>query len=192
MRLRLARIDLASGNLKEARDEANFMLQKNPRDPEAPLLLVETAITPKVIKETRESLKKLPIAAAGSAPVLVALGSIDFRQYNFKDAEAAFQTGCSAIDPKSSSANYALGTLLWERSDLSHADQAFAAAAKLSPVRSAERLAYAEFKRQTGDPEAARHMLRGADPGGAGLRFPPGCCWPKLPGLKKSMTRAKL
>ncbi len=158
VRLRLGQIDLAAGNLKEARDEANFILRKNPRDPEAPLLLVETAITPKAIEETRARLQKLPVAPAGSAPVLVALGSLDFRQHNFKDAEAAFRQAL-AIDPKSSSANYALGALLWERSDLSDADQAFAAAAKLSPVRSARRLAYAEFKSQTGDPEAARRVL---------------------------------
>ena len=43
LRLKLGLIYLAAGKLKEARDEANFVLDRRPQDDEAPLLLAEAA-----------------------------------------------------------------------------------------------------------------------------------------------------
>jgi tetratricopeptide (TPR) repeat protein len=157
LRLKVGRMYLAMGKLKEARDEANFILDRAPQDAEAPLLLAEAALEPKEIEEVRQRLQTLP-AAAESAPVLVAFGMLDFRQRNFKKAEASFQRALT-LDPKSSAADEQMGVFYQSQHDLPHAEQAFAAAAELSPARSSQRLEYAQFKVQTGDLAAGKRLL---------------------------------
>ena len=159
LRLKLGLLYLTTGKLKEARDEADFLLDHRPQDEDAPLLLAETAVRPKEIDEARQRLQNLPSPAAGGAPVLVALGTLDFRQRDFTAAEAAFRRAQS-VDPKSSVAFLALAHLYRTQNDLPRAEAAFEAAARLAPDRSAKRLQYAQFKIQNGNVEAGRRMLK--------------------------------
>jgi tetratricopeptide (TPR) repeat protein len=160
LRLKLGQIYLATGKPAEARAEAVSVLEKNPQDPDAPLLLVDTANpnNPKEMDEIRNRLKGLPPAAAAKAPAIVALGVLDFRERKFTEAEAAFQRALTA-DPKSSAAQSALAFLYRVQNNLPKAEQAYAAAAAESPARSPKRLQYAQFKLQTGDVEGARKLL---------------------------------
>ena len=63
------------------------------------------------------------------------------------------------MDPKSSEAYAALGTLYWSRNDLKEADQAFKTAADLAPLRSPMRLRYADFLLKTGAGAQAKNLL---------------------------------
>lgn len=156
--LRLTETHLASGEVALARDEARAMLIKNPADAEAPVLLVQAAVSAKDTSDARQTLLGLPPAAANGAPVLLALGTLESREHHVVEAKALFERAL-AIDPKSSAANVALGGLLWRQKDIPGADEALSAAAKLAPVRSPRHLQYAQFKLQAGDPEAAKRLL---------------------------------
>jgi tetratricopeptide (TPR) repeat protein len=157
VRLKLAQLQLGAGNATEARKEIDFILSRNPTQAEALLLLADMGNTQPQIDEIRQRLQKIA-GANESAPLLVALGMLDLRQRNLPTAQAAFQKALT-LDPKSSAAYAALGTLYWAQGNLPEADQALAKSAELSPPRSSRRLAYAQFKLQTGDPSAARRVL---------------------------------
>jgi tetratricopeptide (TPR) repeat protein len=158
VRLELGLYLLAFEKFKEAREEAIYILGRDPSHAEAPLLLAEAALRPKEIEEARQRLGGLPAQIAARAPVLVAMGTLDFRQHHFPEAEILFRRALSA-DPKNSAAYTALGALYWAKNDVPDADQAFAKAADLSSARSSKRLQYAQFKIQTGNRDAGRQIL---------------------------------
>jgi tetratricopeptide (TPR) repeat protein len=157
-RFRLGTLYLANGQFKEARDEANYILSRKPQDESAPQLLAEAATQPKDIEDARKRLLSLPPPAPDSAPVLVALGTLDFRQRHVKEAEAALQRAQS-LDPKLSAAHSELGMLYRARNNLPKADAELKKAAELSPPRSFRRLQYAQFKIQNGEVGAAKRLL---------------------------------
>ena len=156
VRLKLGQFYAAAGRPNEAREQALFVLARRPQDEEAPLLLVETTAQPKDIEDTRQRLQKLP--SSEGAPVLLALGLLDFRQGKLKEAEATFLRA-QALAPKSGAVSLALGTLYAAQNDLPKAEKAFASAAALSPARSAKRIRYAQFCLLTGKPELAKQTL---------------------------------
>jgi tetratricopeptide (TPR) repeat protein len=157
VRLKLGTIYLGAGKLKEARDEASFVLGKDPRDAQAPILLAEAAATNQVA-ETRLRLQKMS-QSGETAPLEVALGALSLRQRDLKTAEADFKHAVT-LDPKSSDAYSALGNLYVAQNDLKQADLAFKTAADLAPPRSGKALQYAQFKIATGDPDAGKRLLQ--------------------------------
>ena len=157
LRLKMGFIYSAAGQFSEARDAANFVLDRNPKDDEAPLLLAEAAVKPAEMEAARQRLQNL--ARSGDrAAYEVALGKLAFRKLDLETAGAAFKRA-QALDPKSSMVNVALGTLLWAQKDLAQAEACFKTAAELSPARSPNRIQYARFKVQTGDAAGARLIL---------------------------------
>jgi len=158
VRLELGLYLLGFAKFQEARDEANYILDHDPSYADAPLLLAEAAVRPKEIEDARQRLRRLPAQVANGAPVLVALGTLDFRQKRFPEAEALFKRALEA-DPKNSAAYTALGALYWQTNDLAGAEQAFTKASEFSGARSAKRLQYAQFKIKTGDRDAGRKIL---------------------------------
>jgi tetratricopeptide (TPR) repeat protein len=158
VRLKLGAIYLGAGKLKEARDEASFVLDKNPRDDQAPILLAEAAATTNEITKTRLRLQKMS-QTGETAPLAVALGALSFRQGDLKTAEADLKHAVT-LDPKFSDAYAALGNLYVAQKDLKQADQAFKTAADLAPPRSGKKLQYAQFKIVTGDPDTGRRLLQ--------------------------------
>ena len=88
--MKLGTIYLGAGQLKEAGDEAGFVLGKSPEDVQAPVLLAEAATTNQ-IAEIRLRLEKMS-PAGGTGPLEVALGVLSFRQGDLKSAEAGLQT----------------------------------------------------------------------------------------------------
>ena len=156
VRLKLGTIYLGAGRLAEARDAAAFVLDKNPMDAQAPILLAEAAATNQ-IAETRQRLQKLS-QAGQTAPLEVALGALSFRQGDLQAAEFFFKNALK-LDPKSSDAYSALGNWYMTQKDLKQADQAFKTAADLAPPRSGKALQYAQFKIMTGDAAAGKQLL---------------------------------
>jgi tetratricopeptide (TPR) repeat protein len=156
--LKLSQIYLSTRNPKEARDQAGWVLDRNPLDPDAPILLAEATTNGKDVEDARQRIQALPSSAVAGAPVIVALGLLDMRHQDSKGAEEAFRRAL-IVDPKSSAADFYLGVLLWSEKDTLHADKAFAEAASLSPLRSSRRLQYAQYKVHTGDNDSASRLL---------------------------------
>jgi tetratricopeptide (TPR) repeat protein len=157
LHLKLGLVYLSIGKSKEARDEADFILDRKPQDAEAPLLLAGAATTQNEIAGARQRLQKLS-QNGDTAALETALGTIAFREQDFKTAEAALQRA-QAIDPKFSAAYTALGALYFALNDLKQAEAAFKTAADFSPPRSPKQLQYAQFETQIGNPAAAKNIL---------------------------------
>lgn len=158
LKLKLGQLSLLHGDTKNARDDAIFVLSKSPSDPDAPILLAEAAAKSEEIEDARQRLTQLPGRSAESAPVLVALATLDFKQHRADNAEESVKRAL-ALDPKSSPANYAMGTLLWLKKDTQGADKALEAAYKSARSHSPTGLKYAQFKIQINDLQGARRVL---------------------------------
>lgn len=158
LRLRLGKCFLAMGRFDDARNEALYVLQRQPQMEDAPILLAGAALRPPEVEEARRQLQALPPALLESAPVLVALGTLDLRQGKTKEAEATFKRA-EAADPKSGAAQSAVGALYWSQNNLEGADRAFALAAEQAPARSTRRLQRAQFKLRTNKLDEARTLF---------------------------------
>jgi tetratricopeptide (TPR) repeat protein len=159
LRLKLGLVYLSIGKSKEARDEADFILDRKPQDEEAPLLLAGAATAQNEIADARQRLQKFS-QSGDTAALETALATLAFREQDFKTTAAGLQRAL-AIDPKSSAAYTALGALYWAQNDLKKSEASFKTAADLSPPRSEKRLQYAQFETQIGNPAAAKDILGG-------------------------------
>lgn len=144
--------------LKEARDEALYVLQRQPTNEEALLLLVESSVGAKDVEDTEQRLKALAAQTGKGAGVTLASGYLHLKRGDLKTAEGEIRQAVS-LDPKSAAAHQVLATLLVARNDLKQAADAYKTAADLAPIRSARRLRYADFKMQTGDRDGAKQLL---------------------------------
>jgi len=157
IRLKLGLVYAAAGRMSDARDEANFILDRKPQTAGAALLLVQSVRTNTEVAPVRARLEKL--AQAGDcAAYEVALGTLAFRDNDAKTAEADFKRAL-ALDPKSADAYESMGALQATQNDVKEAEADFKTAADLSPARSTKRMVYARFKMQSGDPATARQIL---------------------------------
>ena len=158
VRLKLGLIDLALQDFAGARTKAGFILDREPKNEGAPLLLAEASIEPKDVEESRLRLKKLPPTVQESAPVQVALGLLEMRQNHAEAAQENFKRALG-LNPKSAEAHAAMGVVYSIQKNLPLAEQELKQAADLSPPRSSWRIQYAQFKIQHGDPAAGRKIL---------------------------------
>jgi tetratricopeptide (TPR) repeat protein len=158
LRLKLCQLYLATGNSKDARAEAEYILNHRPLDAEAPLFLALSATKPQDIANVRKYLEGLPPPAPTGAPVLTALSMLEIRQGHLKEAEAYLKQAL-AIDPKQAAAHAALGSLSLLQNNKALAEESFKQAAECSPPRSTRRIQYAQFKIQTGDTAAGKSYL---------------------------------
>ncbi|MBL8583664.1 MAG: tetratricopeptide repeat protein, partial [Rhizobiaceae bacterium] len=143
-----------SGKPAEARDAAFFILEKNPADTDAPVILAEIATQPRELAETRARLQALPPTAS----ILSALALLDMRERKVPAAKALLQRALE-LDPKSHIALVTQARLNWAGKEIDLADKNFAAAVALAPARSTLRLQYARFKLQNGQTDAAKAIL---------------------------------
>ena len=158
LRIKLGTIDLGARKLKDARDVATFVLSKSPTNSEAPLLLVESISSAREKDQVQKQLETLSGQIGQTAPLQLAFGELSLRAGDFKAAEAAYKRA-QELDPKSSSAYFALGNLYAAQNKLKEADEALKNAADLAEVRSIERLGYATFKITHGDLAEGKHLL---------------------------------
>jgi tetratricopeptide (TPR) repeat protein len=156
-RTKLGLVFLSLGDLVEARKEALAILDQSPMHDEAIILLVDTARTPQEIDETGRRLEKF--TERDLASFHLASAGLSIRKGDLAFAEGEIQQAL-ALDQKSPSAHLAMASLLWLRANSVQAGQELKAAAELSPIRSAARLKYAEFKANTGAVEEATAILK--------------------------------
>jgi tetratricopeptide (TPR) repeat protein len=158
VRKKLAQLQIEIGKFKEAGDGLKFVLDHQPTDADAPLLLVTAARTRADVEAVRARLLALPSPAPQKSPVLVALGTIDLHERKYADAEAAFARA-TAVDPKSADLSTELGFLYLAKKDQAKAESAFADAAKLSGPYSPKKIQYAELEMSLGKLDDAKKTL---------------------------------
>src|SRR6266571_1808393 len=160
VRLKLGLTCLNVAGFKQARDEAIYILERQPTNDEALLLLAETSLTPKDMDDMQQRLQKLASQIEKRPGLQLALGVLHLRRQDFTNAESEIKQAI-ALDPKSAAAHHALGSLYLARNDPEQAESAFKTGSDLAPIRSLRRLRYAEFKIQAGDLEAGKQILEG-------------------------------
>lgn len=158
VRTRLATLYLNAMKYQEARDEALFVLDRDPLDGDAPILYARSCVAPVEIAAAHRRLGALPGNAANGAPALVAQGVLFLAERNYAAAQTAL-TRATAANPKFPPAFVALAALHQAQQQLAPAEEAFAAAATLAPIRSGIRIQYAQFELQAGHPDVAKRAL---------------------------------
>jgi tetratricopeptide (TPR) repeat protein len=159
LRLKLGYLYSSVGQFTQAVAQATYILDKNPKDDQAPILLAEGSFRPKDTAAARERLQALA-RNGDSAAIEVALGNLALNERDIATASADYKKA-QALDPKSPEVNAALGMVAWAQGDLKQAETSFKAAADASPPRSPHQMQYVRFKLQTGDHEGARALLAG-------------------------------
>jgi len=152
---RLAQTCLGLKRVAEAREHALRILARNPQDPQALLLLAESSVNAGQAEEVSRRLDALPAAAQNTAAGHLARATVQVLRQNMDQAEAELKAAI-VCDPKSSKSYLVLGNLYLIRKDPKQAEQAFKTAAGLAPLRSAERLCYADWLFRNGSVDAAR------------------------------------
>jgi tetratricopeptide (TPR) repeat protein len=147
-RIRLARCYVATGHFNEGTKEALKVLEQAPDNSDAIITLTEAARSKEDIEAAEKQLQKFP--KKNDVSFYLAAANLSFSGGDLSTAVNALQQALAA-DPKSSAAHMAMGNLHLVQKDLKQAGEEFKKAADLAPVRSIERLKYAEFEWGVGD-----------------------------------------
>src|SRR5436190_13704716 len=152
-RIRLARCYVAIGRFADGTKEALKVLEQAPDNGDAIVTLTEAARSKEDIEAAEKQLQKFP--KKNDASFYLAVANLSFTGGDLSTAGNALQQALAA-DPKSSAAHMAMGNLHMAQKDLKQAGEEFKKAADLAPVRSIERLTYAEFEWRAGDADEVR------------------------------------
>jgi tetratricopeptide (TPR) repeat protein len=158
LHVKLGTIYLIAHMPKEAKQQAEFVLDHSPTNAEAPDILAESISSKAELDAVRARLEKLSKQIGDTAALELAFAVVDFTGGDVKASEAALQRSLS-LDPKNAAAYNTLGNLYGLQKKLKEADAAFKTAADLSPMRSPKRINYANFKIQNGDLVEGKRLL---------------------------------
>jgi tetratricopeptide (TPR) repeat protein len=157
LHLKLAQVYLLVGMQKEAHGEAEFVLDQNPQDTEAPVLFAQSAAKPADVAATRQKLQTLAQQGA-NAGLETALGMLAMRNNDSKTAVADFQKA-TTLDSHFAPAYSALGILYSKQNDLTKAAAACQAASDAAPAYSPLQLEYGQFEIQAGNLPTAEQFF---------------------------------
>ena len=143
-RVKLGHILLSRGETVKAREEALFVLSRQPVHDEAILLLTYASKSEAEIEDTKRRLDGIQQQTGLRASHHLAAANFLFRARKVPLAEAEIRKAL-ALDSKSYAAHLALANLLLSQTNLTGAGAEFRAAAELSPARHGARIRYAEF-----------------------------------------------
>ncbi len=158
LRLKLASIQLASGSIKEVQTNASIVLEKDPKNNLAPLLLADSATTPQDIREIRLRLESVQKQTGQTAPLTTGFATLLAREGKTAEAETMVRKAL-ALDPKFAPPHQVAGILALARGDLTNAAVELKTSAELSPPRSPRRIQYADFLMKTGHREEGKQAL---------------------------------
>jgi tetratricopeptide (TPR) repeat protein len=160
VQLKFGQLLLSLREYEQARDAALHVLEKQPGNEQALLILADTLVgaNDRDIEETRELIENLRKQDQDRAGYHLALAALDLRQKNEARAETEIKAALN-LDPKSSLAYTTLGMLYGTRNDLKAAGEAFKTAADLAPPRSPLRMRYVDFLLRTGARAEAKKIL---------------------------------
>jgi putative PEP-CTERM system TPR-repeat lipoprotein len=152
-------IALTFRDFKNAAQQANFVLSKQPTNEDAVLLLAESVSSSNAAIQVVQQLRTLIQVNGDQAAYRLALGTLALKSGSLTNAtKEVFRA--YELDPKSPAVLSALGLLALQSKQVDQAGEYFKAAADLSPLRSPRRLKYAMFKLQFGGADQAATILR--------------------------------
>lgn len=143
---------------QSAREQAKAVLEKQPANDEALLLLVESSFTTNDLAEARAAIARVPQSTQTTALLLAARGSLLLRERNLPGAIQECKNAIAA-DPKNPQAHAALATALLATTNRAEAIQSMRMASELSPPNSRMRIIYADLQRGAGDTNTAKAVL---------------------------------
>jgi tetratricopeptide (TPR) repeat protein len=158
VRLRLGAIYLTGRAFADARQEARFVLDKDPKSLEALVLLADAADSPHETEAALARLEQDRTELGGRPRFLLALGNLYLKKHDLPAAERAFQQAAVA-DPQAPEAHVLLGQVYLAKRETDRAEQAFKTAADRSPKGSAARIRLADFYFSTGRTDEAKRLL---------------------------------
>lgn len=158
IRIKLALMYAGAQKAKEAAEEANWVLNRQPDNEDALAVLATTAITPKDIQSMEQRLEKQHQQSGDTAAYHVALGMIRFQEKKIQEAKNELSKAI-ALNPKSATAYAALGGIYLIQQDMKKAGECFKSAAELSPIRSSKRMKYIDFAFRSGATNEAQQAL---------------------------------
>src|SRR5438445_4585830 len=154
-RIQLARCYLAGGQLASAKEQALKVLEQFPDNGDGIVILTDAARSKEDLDAAAEQLQKF--LRKNDVSFHLASANLLLRQGELPAAESALRQALT-IDPKAAAAHMAMGDLYLLKKDQKQAGEEFKKAAELAPVRSMERLKYAEFMSATGDTGETRRI----------------------------------
>ena len=158
VRLKLASLYLAGRKFKEVREEAEYILEKQPQNDEALVFLADAAREPEEHQAVEQRLQKGRALFPNRPGFHLALGSLSYRQKKPAEAEAFFKEAVR-LAPNLAMAHSMLGNLYAAQERNIAAEAAFKAAFDLSPIRSSRRFDYIDFKVRNGEPAVGKKLL---------------------------------
>jgi tetratricopeptide (TPR) repeat protein len=158
VRLKLASLYLASRKFKEVREEAEYILRKQPAHDEALVFLADAARSPAEIEAVRQRLESMRAGSERQPGVHLALGTLAFRQQKAPEAENFFKEAVR-LGPNLALAHSILGNFYAAQGNLVAAESAYKTAFDLSPLRSSRHLDYIDFKVRNGDIATGKKLL---------------------------------
>lgn len=157
-RIKLGGLFLGADNQK-AREQAIYVLDRQPTNDDAILLLGDSSITVTNVADAQQRLQKLRAQADHRASFHLAVSGLYLRQTNNQAAEIALRKALS-LQPDSALVQKAWAEFYWQRGDLTNADQAFRKAVALAPAKSRIPLRWADFKLSTRSIKEAKEILQ--------------------------------
>ena len=156
--LRLGQFFRAASKPADAYRMSQKVLSARPGDPVAPLLMADTAVTLGDLDNTRNFLKGLLVTQPVKAPILTALGAIDYRLRDLRSAEKQYLEALK-VDPDFGDAHGKLGELYASITNHARADEEFMQSLKTAPFRSQRRLRYSQYRLSRGDTAGCKNVL---------------------------------
>jgi tetratricopeptide (TPR) repeat protein len=158
LKSKLVRTYLAASEFQLARDLAQQIIEKQPGQDEAMMLLADAGVRLNQIEDTRKILDGIGEADKQRAGYHVAQGMLLLAERQDSGAENEFNAAVKA-DPKFAPPHAGLAAIYWAHKDLKRAEQEFRASAELSPKRSPLRLQLPDFLIKTGALAEAKNIL---------------------------------
>jgi tetratricopeptide (TPR) repeat protein len=157
-RVRLATLHAFSGRLEEAREEAGFALDKDPKNLDALAIFAGAASTEGEVDGAMRRLESVRSDHAGKAKFHLTMGSLQLRKRDVAGAENSFQEA-ARVEPDSADAHLALGTFYLAKREPARAKEEFDVAAEKAPVRSGTQIRVVDFYRLLGQPDEGDRRL---------------------------------
>jgi tetratricopeptide (TPR) repeat protein len=143
---------------EEAREEAGFALDRDPKNLDALAVFASTATTEGEVEGAMRRLESVRLDHAGKAKFHLTMGSLQLRKRDVAGAEASFQEA-ARVEPESADAHLALGTFYLAKREPARAKEEFDLAAEKAPVRSGTQIRVVDFYRLLGQPDEGDRRL---------------------------------
>ena len=150
---------LLAGQFQDAQALAERMIQRDPKDVHAYILLANALAGLKDTEGAVATFEKAVALDPNRASTYSELGSIQLISGNREAAEKAFKKAIE-VDPKSANARMALANYLWASRDLPGAEKEMRSALALDPKHAVANRALAMFLMVTGKPAEAEPHLK--------------------------------